>query len=107
MSSPKRVGSERAPAVSVLLPAFDAESTLSAALESVRRQTFSDFECLVVDDGSSDASVAVARRFAVEDARFRVSSAPHAGLIATLLRGLRQCGGRYVARMDADDVMLR
>jgi glycosyltransferase involved in cell wall biosynthesis len=91
----------------VLLPAFDAEETLGLALESVRRQTFTDFECLVVDDGSSDASVAVARRFAARDSRFRVIGAAHAGLIAALLRGLRECRGRYVARMDADDVMLR
>jgi glycosyltransferase involved in cell wall biosynthesis len=95
------------PLVSVLLPAFDAEATLPAALASVARQTLEDFECVIVDDGSRDGTAAIAGAQAARDARFRVYEQTHAGIVAALRRGLRQCRGRYVARMDADDLMHR
>jgi cellulose synthase/poly-beta-1,6-N-acetylglucosamine synthase-like glycosyltransferase len=89
------------------LPAFDAACTLGVALESVRRQTEIDFECVVVDDGSGDETGAIARRLSERDSRFRVVSMVHGGIVAALGRGLAACRGRYVARMDADDVMRR
>jgi glycosyltransferase involved in cell wall biosynthesis len=95
------------PLVSVLLPAFDAAETLPAALASVARQTLTDFECVVVEDGSRDATAAVARAWAARDARFRVHAQHHAGIVAALRHGLALCRGRYVARMDADDLMHR
>jgi glycosyltransferase involved in cell wall biosynthesis len=95
------------PAVSILLPAFDAAPTLPTALRSVRRQTMRDFECVVVDDGSRDGSLDCAREFAAADPRFVVVTQPHAGLVATLNRGLERCRGEFVARMDADDLMHR
>lgn len=97
------------PAVSVLMPSFDAAATIAAALESVRRQHGSgaEFECIVVDDGSRDASAEIAERFAREDARFRVLRRAHEGLVGSLNAGLAACGAALVARMDADDVMRR
>jgi glycosyltransferase involved in cell wall biosynthesis len=95
------------PRVSVLLPAFDAERTLPAALASVARQSLCDFECIVVDDGSRDGTSALARAFAARDPRFAVLSVPHAGLVAALNAGLERCRGDVVARMDADDLMHR
>lgn len=95
------------PVVSVLLPAFDAEETLEAALRSVARQGEERFECVVVDDGSRDRTLAVAERFAAADARFRVVAAPHEGLVGALVRGLAACRAPVVARMDADDLMHR
>jgi len=95
------------PLVSVLLPAFDAASTLAAALASVARQTLADFECIVVDDGSADDTAAIARAQAERDGRFRVERQEHAGIVAALRRGLHHCRGRYVARMDADDLAHR
>ena len=62
----------QAPLVSVLLPVRDAEATLGAALRSVARQSEPRFECVVVDDGSQDASRARAGAFAARDPRFRV-----------------------------------
>ncbi|MEE8475587.1 MAG: glycosyltransferase family A protein [Myxococcota bacterium] len=95
------------PRVSILLPVFDAASTLPTCLRSIRRQTESNWECIVVDDGSRDESLACARSFALADARFRVVASPHRGLVATLNTGLAECRSPLVARMDADDIMHR
>jgi glycosyltransferase involved in cell wall biosynthesis len=95
------------PAVSVLIPAFDAQATLGAALRSVARQTLAELECWVVDDGSTDGTRAVAEAFAARDARFHVLARPHQGLVASLQAGLERCSAPYVARLDADDLMHR
>jgi glycosyltransferase involved in cell wall biosynthesis len=95
------------PLVSVLLPSRDAEPTLAASLRSIQRQRFTDWECIVVDDGSRDGTLACARRFAAEDSRFMVVSTPPQGLVAALTTGLAHCRGSLVARMDADDLMHR
>jgi glycosyltransferase involved in cell wall biosynthesis len=101
MSGPKL------PAVSVLIPVWNGAVTLAAALRSVARQSLPELECVVVDDGSDDASRAVATAFAYADDRFRVVPRPHAGIVAALNTGLDACRARYVARMDADDLMHR
>ncbi|MBW2270689.1 MAG: glycosyltransferase [Deltaproteobacteria bacterium] len=95
------------PRVSVLLPVFDAEDTLDSCLRSVERQAFRDWECVLVDDGSRDASLAMARRAAAVDPRIRVVAGPHRGIVAALNVGLAACRAPLVARMDADDVMHR
>lgn len=96
-----------APLVSILLPAFNAAATLPAALRSIRRQTERRWECVLIDDGSTDDTLAIARRSAAGDPRLRVLAQPHRGLVAALNTGLQQCHGGLVARMDADDVMHR
>lgn len=95
------------PRISILLPVWNAEETLSACLRSLCRQTETDWECIVVDDGSSDRSLAIANAFAARDPRFHVEAAPHEGLIATLNTGIPLCSAAIVARMDADDWMHR
>jgi glycosyltransferase involved in cell wall biosynthesis len=95
------------PTVSVLLPAWNAGATLAASLESVSRQTLRDWECVVVVDGSTDDTAAIAGAFAARDARFRVLARPHRGIVAALNDGLAECRAPLVARMDADDVMRR
>lgn len=91
------------PRVSILLPARDAATTLPAALASVRRQTFADWECVVVDDGSRDATAALAGG----DRRVVVVTTPRRGLVRALTTGLTTCTGEFVARFDADDLMHR
>ncbi len=93
------------PRLSVLVPVFDAESTLGEALASISAQTYDDFECVLSDDGSSDASRAIARAHAQRDRRFRRIESEHAGIVAALERGRRACAGELIARMDADDRM--
>lgn len=95
------------PRVSVLLPVCDAASTLGLCLRSIAAQTYFDFECVVIDDGSADDSAAVATAMADRDARFVVRQQPRRGLVAALQAGTVVCRGELVARMDADDVMRR
>jgi glycosyltransferase involved in cell wall biosynthesis len=95
------------PRISVLIPVFDAGETLTACLRSLTRQREARWECVIVDDGSRDASAAIAARFATADPRFRILTRPHAGLVAALRAGLPLCTAPLVARMDADDWMHR
>ncbi|OHE78743.1 MAG: hypothetical protein A3G75_00600 [Verrucomicrobia bacterium RIFCSPLOWO2_12_FULL_64_8] len=92
-----------APSVTVLLPVYNAAATLASAVDSIRRQTFTDWELLAVDDGSTDGSrevLAAARR---TDSRARVLDLTHGGVVAALNAGLAEARGDLIARMDADD----
>lgn len=91
------------PLVSVLMPCYNAEETLPEALESLVSQTLPDFEVIAVDDGSSDASPEILRRWELQVPRFRVLTQPHAGIVRALKRGLAACRAPLIARMDADD----
>jgi glycosyltransferase involved in cell wall biosynthesis len=95
------------PAVSVLLPCFNANQTLEPALQSLALQTFKDFEVVAVDDGSIDDTSKILRKWRLKDSRFRLISGPHRGIIPALNRGLEACQGDYIARMDADDLCHR
>jgi glycosyltransferase involved in cell wall biosynthesis len=95
------------PRVSILLPAWNAAATIGVALESIRRQTVSSWECVVVDDGSEDATPDLVARLAVTDPRVRLLRTAHHGLISALNTGLDDCAAPLIARMDADDVMHR
>jgi glycosyltransferase involved in cell wall biosynthesis len=92
---------------SILLPAFNAARTIASALASVRRQRGVYWECIVVDDGSTDDTAAIVAAFARQDARIRLVQTPHRGVVSALNEGLRHCQAPFVARMDADDVMRR
>ena len=92
-----------APLVSVLMPCYNAVATLDEALDSLSRQTLPDFEIVAVDDGSSDATLAILLSRAAAEPRLRVISQPHSGIVAALNRGLEACRAEYVARMDSDD----
>lgn len=92
--------------VSVLMAVFNGEKYLSASIESILGQTFGDFEFLILDDGSTDSTVAILNRYAEHDGRIRIISRPNEGLIASLNELLGCAQGEFVARMDADDVAL-
>ncbi len=88
--------------VHVLLPVYNAANTLRAVLDSVACQTYEDFTCWVMDDGSDDASAEIAASF---DTRFCVQRLPHGGIVHALNEGLARIGAaEYIARVDADDV---
>jgi glycosyltransferase involved in cell wall biosynthesis len=88
----------------VVLPVYNAGAYLAQAIESILAQTYREFEFIILDDGSTDDSLAIIERFAARDRRIRYVSRPNAGLVATLNEGLSMARGEYVARMDADDV---
>jgi glycosyltransferase involved in cell wall biosynthesis len=91
------------PAVSVLMPCYNTADTLEEALQSLRRQTFPDFEIIAVDDGSTDHTPAILQDWQAQDDRLRVIRQAHAGIVAALDCGLAACQAPLVARMDADD----
>lgn len=92
------------PACSVVLPVYNAGKYLPGAIESVLRQTYSDFELLLLNDGSTDGSLHVLEVFAAQDPRCHVHSWPNRGLIATLNEGIRLARTDIIVRMDADDI---
>ncbi|WP_254939895.1 glycosyltransferase [Cyanobium sp. Morenito 9A2] len=92
------------PAVSVLLPVYNCERYIGAAIESILQQSFTDFEFLIVDDGSIDNTPAILATYT--DDRIRLFRHANRGLAATLNFGISQSRGRYVARQDQDDLSL-
>jgi glycosyltransferase involved in cell wall biosynthesis len=95
------------PEISVLVPMFNAQATLVAALKSLRRQTFTDWECVLCDDGSTDSTLEISATYARDDSRFMVTHRAHGGLVSTLNWGMQQCRGATIARFDADDIAHR
>jgi glycosyltransferase involved in cell wall biosynthesis len=94
------------PAISTLMPCYNAERTLDEAVESIVRQTWADWELVVVDDGSSDSSSERLEAWTKRDPRVRLTRRERRGLVASLNDGLAACRGAWIARMDADDVSL-
>jgi len=92
------------PAVSILLPVRNEERYLPAALASLFRQTFTDWELVAVDDGSTDGTAELLAEAARRDGRVRVFPRPAEGLVPALNNGLAACRAPLVARMDGDDV---
>ncbi len=89
--------------LSVLLPVRNGERVIRSALDSLSRQTFSDFEVVVVDDGSTDGSWEVLQEMATADHRIRVFTREPMGIVPALEFARAQARGLYLARMDADD----
>ncbi len=92
------------PAVSVLMPVYDAEAYLARAVESILGQTLGDFEFLIYDDGSRDGSLRILEGCASRDPRIRLFRQSHAGYAVWLREGVAAANAPYIARMDADDV---
>lgn len=92
-----------APRVSVLIPCFNAEPWIGAAIESVYRQTWEDVEIVVVNDGSTDNSLAEINR--QKSDRMKVVDQPNRGQNAALNRALSECSGTFVQYLDADDAL--
>ena len=92
------------PLVSVVIPAYNAERTIRSTLLSVLRQTVTDFEVIVVDDGSIDSTSNIAR--SLRDSRLRVVRQANSGHAGARNTGIRHATGKYVAFVDADDLWL-
>jgi len=91
------------PLITVLMPAYNAAEYLNEAIESIINQTFTDFEFLIIDDGSSDNSIDIIKSY--NDKRIRlIENGENIKLIATLNKGINLSRGKYIARMDSDDI---
>lgn len=92
------------PTISVLLPFRNGGSTLGSAIESIRAQTYSDWELLLYDDGSEDDAQGIAKDFVVRDSRVRIVGSERVGIVVALQRACDDARGEFVARMDGDDI---
>jgi glycosyltransferase involved in cell wall biosynthesis len=99
------LNSRRDPFFSIIMPAYDAARTIGPAIESVLAQTLSDFELIVVDDGSTDETVARVRPY-LSDERVRLISQPNRGLPAARNAAIETARGTYVSLLDSDDLWL-
>jgi glycosyltransferase involved in cell wall biosynthesis len=93
--------------LSVVMPVFDGERFVGAAIDSILTQTFGDFDFHIVDDGSTDGTAAILARYAGSDRRIVVHTQPrNSGITSALNLGCRAASGDLIARMDADDISL-
>jgi glycosyltransferase involved in cell wall biosynthesis len=92
------------PLVSVLMPAFNAESTIIEAVNSILTQSYDRLELIVVDDGSTDNTLSILQ--SIQSPKIKIISKPNGGIVSALNLGIDHCCGDFIARMDADDISL-
>lgn len=94
------------PPVSVIMAAYNAEEYIAEAIESVLCQTHNRFELIIIDDGSTDSTLEITKRYAAQDARIRSVTQPNMDQPASLNRALAMASNEWVAVLDADDVCM-
>ena len=92
--------------ISVIMTAYNSERYLSFAIESILTQTFRDFEFIIVNDGSTDSSLEIIQRFQTQDPRIRIIDQTNQGITKSLNNAINLVQGKYIARMDADDISM-
>ena len=94
------------PIISVILPVHNAEKYISTAINSILTQTVTDFELIIINDGSTDDSLDIIKSYQLIDTRIRLFSQENKGLVTSLNNGINFAKGVWIARMDADDIAL-
>ena len=94
------------PKLSVVMSVYNGEAFVADAMTCILDQTYRDFEFIVINDGSTDGSLAILSEFAAKDTRVRIIDQANTGLTIALRRGIDEARGEYIARMDVDDVSL-
>lgn len=94
------------PEITVLMSVYNGEQWLGESIESILRQTYWDFEFLIVNDGSTDSSINIIEKYAETDSRIVVVDKPNTGLADSLNIGIQMAQGIWIARIDADDISL-
>lgn len=89
--------------ISVIVPVYNAEKYLSSCIDSILEQSFKDFEIVLVDDGSTDSSLDICKKYENEHSNIIVVSKQNEGPGLTRQRGIEECGGEYIVFVDADD----
>ena len=93
------------PLISVVIPAYNAEQFLDETLESVLSQTYENWECIIVNDGSTDSTESVAKKWCEKDSRFRLTNKENGGLSSARNWGIKESKAEYIAFLDADDIL--
>jgi len=94
------------PMISVVMPVYNGEKFLKEAIESILNQTYKDFEFLIVYDKSTDGTLSIIQEFQEQDARVVLINGDKEGISGALNKGIKEAKGKYIARMDADDISL-
>jgi glycosyltransferase involved in cell wall biosynthesis len=94
------------PKVSVVMPAFNTEKYIVPAIDSILHQTFTDFEFIIINDGSTDGTADILEAFRCRDARIQIHHQENSGVATAMNFGCGVARGKYIARMDADDISL-
>lgn len=101
--SSKADSTKSIPKISVITPAYNAEKYIGETIESLQAQTFTDYEHIIVNDGSTDSTVTIIEKYAKEDDRIRLISQKNAGAAAARNKGLECARGEYITFVDGDD----
>lgn len=88
------------------MPVYNAERYIAEAVESILAQTYTDFEFLIIDDGSTDGSLEILKRYEAQDKRIKLKSRTNTGYVVALNEMLAEAKGEFIARMDADDISM-
>lgn len=93
--------------VSVILPVYNAQKYLSKAIESIVDQSYQEIELIIINDGSTDDSLDIIKKYLELDSRIKLITRKNKGLVYSLNEGVKKSKGAYIARMDADDISLK
>ena len=91
--------------VSIIVPIYNTERYLAECLESIRKQTYTDIECILVNDGSTDASKKICKRFCELDSRFQLIDKNNEGVSKARNIGIEKATGKYIQFTDSDDIL--
>ena len=93
----------RFPKISVLMPVYNGDKYLKKSINSILRQTFDDFELIIINDGSTDLSLSIIKSY--QDKRIKIiNNSKNIGIAYSLNKGLNKANGDYIARQDQDDI---
>lgn len=93
----------KAPKISIIIPVYNSETHLDTCIQSICRQSYTDFELILVDDGSTDRSASICDGYASKDTRIRVLHQANAGVSAARNKGIDNARGEWLTFIDSDD----
>lgn len=93
------------PEISVTIPIYNAESSLSHTLDSVLQQSFSNFELILINDGSTDKSLSICKEYSEKDNRIKIIDQPNMGICTARNSGIKASKGKYFLFVDSDDLI--
>jgi len=103
----KKQPKDHSPKLSILVPVYNVSAYLPLCLDSIMNQSFSDFECILINDGSTDFSLSILKSYVKQDPRFRLISHKNSGYGASLNKGIKLAKGEYIGIVEPDDFIHR